>query len=159
LELEGLVTKRRGIMDIELRATIATVKLGVKVIKGVVLRKCKMAFDREFDDEIAQALGGGARKALASLRTHEMEKVIMGIDRIDAKAKLVSGDDTIGISLVRGEKATCSAATDDDDDVPKIRLEFETAYDDAVWSFLGRNCGGYVHIEFKQKQLNLKGAA
>lgn len=54
----------------------------------------------------------------------------------------------------RGEKATCKVGGDDGEP-PMIRLTFETIYSDGVWSFLGRNCGSYVELEFHDAQLSL----
>jgi len=143
-------------MDIELAASLAKVTLGTKNISGLLIRKCRMAFDREFDDEIAAALGGGAKKALAGLRAHDLQKVVMGIDTVNVSARLRCGDDTVSVGQCRGEKATGKAG--DDDEPPMIRLAFETAYNDDVWSFLGRNCGAYVSLEFKDSQLTLGGS-
>ncbi|MEP6651797.1 MAG: hypothetical protein ABJA82_00470 [Myxococcales bacterium] len=147
-------------MDIELRASIAKVTLGVKDYKGAIVRKCLMAFDREFDGELAAALGGGAKMALKGLQAKEMTQVVIDIDAIEAKAVLVSGDDTCGIDIVRGKKATFTTAGDEDGEILKARLEFESAYADEVWSFLGRNCGAYVRIDFtsRQMELGVKGA-
>jgi len=142
-------------MDIELSASIAKVALSTKDLAGLVIRKCKMAFDREFDDTIAAAIGSGAKKALAGLRAHDLEKVVMGIDGVNVSARLRCGEDTVSVGACRGDKATCKAG--EDDDPPTIRLTFETVYNDDVWSFLGRNCGGYVELEFKDTQLTLSG--
>jgi hypothetical protein len=143
-------------MDIELQASIAKVTLKTKDVSGLIVRRCRMAFDRELDAEIARALGSGAKKALTALGAHEMTKVVLSIDSIEAKAVLVAGAERCEIEIVRGERATCTSVSDDDDDtVCMIRLEFETSYHDDVWSFLGRNCGSYVRITFTDRQLEL----
>lgn len=143
-------------MDIEIAASIAKVTLVMKGVNALIVRRCKMAFDREFDPEIAAALGSGAKKALAALRAGDLEKCVISIDRVNVEANLVCGKDKVAIKACHGEKATCKAGKDQEDP-PSIRLEFQAMYTDDVWSFLGRNCGSYVHLAFKDTQLTLGG--
>jgi len=143
-------------MDIEIAASIAKVTLQTKSIASLVIRRCKMAFDREFDAEIASALGSGARKALAALKAGDLEQCTLSIDRVNVEAKLVCGKDKVSIRACHGEKATAKAGKDPEDP-PTIRLAFEAVYTDDVWSFLGRNCGSHVQLAFKDTQLTLGG--
>lgn len=142
--------------DIELQAAVAKVSLSVKEHDGVIVRKCRMALEREFDDAISSGLGGDARKVLALLKSGDAMKVVIGIDEIEAQAELVGGltGEVIKIGILRGDKATAKAGNEDDE-APTIRLEMECQYDREVWTFLGDNCGGYVRVTFRRRQLDL----
>jgi len=143
-------------MDIEIAASIAKVTLKTKSVAALVIRRCNMAFDREFDTEIAAALGSGAKKALAALKAGDLQECHISIDRVNVEAKLVCGKDKVTIKACHGEKAVCKAGKEPEDP-PTIRLAFEAVYTDDVWSFLGRNCGSYVQLAFKDTQLTLGG--
>lgn len=145
--------------DIELAAEVVKVSLRLKKLDGVEIRRCRMAFARPFDDEIAAALGDDAKKALASLKSGGMSKVVMDIEGIDAQAVLANGGgDNVTVDIIRGEKAICTGPKDPEDP-PSIRLEFDTHYHDDIWAWLGRNCGGVARIEFKNRQTEIPGLA
>lgn len=152
--------------DIELLAALAKVTLRVEDHEGQLLRRMRLALDREFDDELAAGIGKGAQKALKLLVAKDVQKCTIGLDAVEANADLVATrsdrvalkQERIAIGQLRGVLATC-AAPKEAGDVTHIRLEFEAPYSDDVWAFLGRHCGAYVQITFTRRQLELQGAA
>lgn len=144
--------------DIELTANLAKVTLRVEAHDGVIVRRMRLALDRELDAELAHGLGKGATKARGLLVAHDVEKCTLGLGAVEAIAALVAAKDKIKIGQLRGTKATLTAA-EDSDGTPAARLEFEAPYSDDVWAFLGRHCGAYVQITFTRRQLELAGAA
>jgi hypothetical protein len=141
-------------MELELLASIARVTLKATSENGVYQRRCIMAFDAELDASIAGSLGLGAKRALPALKAGDMQRVIIGIDRVVAQAVLVAGADTCKVDRLRGTKATLEAA--DEDCAPTVRLEFETWYHDEIWVFLGRNCGLMARLTFTPTQLEIE---
>lgn len=142
-------------IDITLSADITAVKVKTKEVDGQVTRKCQMALRREFDDLLAAGLGGDARKVLASLRERGIESCVIPLDAIDARGKLDSGYQAVTIGQLTGIKATAKAG--EDDAPPTIVLEFEFAWQETAWLFLGRNCGLGCELELVQRQQELPG--
>ncbi len=141
--------------DVQIGAWLKSLRIKVKQKDGVILRKCSVVLEREFDDEIAAGLRGDARQALEGLRDGGMSEVKMKIDRIDAFGRFVVRDDSVEFEL-RGVQAVGRAA-DDDGMPPSISLEFEFPFHEAAWTFLGRHAGVFAEITFTQRQQELPG--
>lgn len=144
--------------DLECIAKLKKVALTIKEQDAVTMRMCRMTLDREFDDLMAQAIGGEAKKVLSGLKSGGIESVIIPIDAVVASIKLVCGDETVGIQRAAGVKAT-GKAPKEPDWPPGISLEFEFFFDEPAWSFLGRNCGVLAKIAIVQAQLELPKAS
>lgn len=142
------------IKEFTVAAKIESVSLDVKMIEDVEHRKCVIKFARDFDETIAAALGGDAKQILASLQRHGQEKAYISIDRINAKATLVSAKgDRVTIPALHGIQAVGTAGKDDDP--PIIRLEFDYFYDRDAWVFVGENARGIIEVTLKPRQQEL----
>ena len=137
--------------EIGIAASIEKVTVSAKAKDGVVLRMCRVTLAREFDDLIASALKGDARKALSGLRDGGMSKVVLPIDSIRAEAKFIAMDDRCTVPVLKGIKAV-GEAPEDEDDVPHIKLEFEFVFSTEAWIFLGRNVAGVAQVTFRKTQ-------
>lgn len=142
--------------NIECIATLKKVALLTKEQDGVCMRMCRLTVSREFDDLVAQALGGEAKKVMAGLKSGGIESVVIPIDAVVASLNLVCGDEAVGIARAAGVKAT-GKAPKESDWPPSIALEFEFFFDEPAWAFLGRNCGvqAKINIEDVQRELPL----
>lgn len=136
---------------------VENVSLAVKTIENVDHRMCVIKVARDFDEVIAEALGGDAKQILKSLCHHGQEKAYINIDRINARATLVSPDgETATISAMHGVQAVCTAGKDTDDP-PTIRLEFEHYYEKEPWQFYGNHSRGIVELSLTARQQTLIG--
>lgn len=136
---------------------VENVSLAVKTIENIEHRMCVIKVARDFDEVIAGALGGDAKQILKSLCRHGQEKAYISINRINAKATLVSPDgETATISAMQGVQAVCTAGKDSDDP-PTIRLEFEHFYEKDPWAFYGNHSRGIVEMKLTPRQQTLIG--
>lgn len=143
--------------DVQFAAGIRDVKLKVKSKDGVETRKVIIAFEREFDDLIAAGMGSGARSALASLRSRDMESCVLPLDAVRATAELTAGlGETITLHGLKGIKATGSGPSDEGFP-PSIKLEFEFTFAPRPWAFFGEYSGQSCAIELTRQQLELAG--
>lgn len=144
-------------MEIEILASVAKVQLNLKPDKGQVIRRIDLILEREFDDTIAAALGDGARKALDSLRKNELISAEIAIDAIDVTAEFVNNisGEVVQIGALRGDKAKCLAAKEEDGGTPVIQLKMSCAYSRDVWVFFGEHGGLIVAAAFRDRQLEL----
>lgn len=142
--------------DVQIGASVRSVKISVTDKDGIVRRKCRLVLEREFDEVIAAGLGKEAKKLLASMKTGGIEDATLPMGEVNADAQLVAAEtgDKVKIGSLRGCKAKATAGADVDDP-PSIRLEFEFAYNDEAWSFLGRNCGSFAHVTLRRRQMEL----
>lgn len=151
--------------NIECSAVMANISVRAKTKDGITSRLCKVKFRRDFDETIAQAIGGDAKKALVGLKSGGISSVefpITGV-RVSTTLTAESGDSAqIGAAL--GTKAVAKAAKQlqlegadaTEDNQPKVVLEFEFPFDEIVWMFVGRNCGAQARLKFDLIQLDIE---
>jgi hypothetical protein len=144
--------------DLQLVASVKSIKVKVKKSKSnVYVRTCTAVFEREFDFEIAAALGGDAREALEALRSGGMKSCVLPMDRVNVQGTLRSsdGDDTVDLAELDGVKATGVADETEGDFPPSILLEFDFAFNEPAWVFLGKHCGSLAFLTCRRRQLDL----
>jgi hypothetical protein len=141
--------------DIEVSAGIKAIRVKAKEKNGVVARICTMIIDREFDDEIATALGADARQALQSLRGGGLSSCVLPTEALEVNARLVSDHDQVDIPALKGVQARGDAGAEDMP--PSICLEFEFPFSEPAWVFLGKHCGAVARVTFRSRQLTLVG--
>lgn len=146
-------------MEMTLASRIQSVKLKVVEDDAGIMRMVRVKLVREFDDTIAAALGGDAKKTLALLRDREVEKATIRIDAILCEGVFVANAGTtsearVKIPKLRGLKAVCKAAKEDapEDAEPSIELEWECGFAEDVWVFLGRHCLAWCEITLRSVQ-------
>lgn len=141
-------------MDLKCAAEIQKVSISVKEKDGLILRMCKVVLAREFDDLIAAAIGTDAKRTRASLTTGGLESAVMPIGALMVSGDFVADGERVTIGRMMGTKATGKFGAETG---PTVLLEFEFAYSDEVWIFLGRNVGGVAEVAFTRRQLELAG--
>ena len=154
-------------IELECEATVKKVSVTAKLEKSQVIRKMRIALERQFDPLMASAIGGDAAAFLKGLKSHGAEKVVMPIDSVYARLDLhvasvgSAKDDSVVIPKCVGLRATASAAamTSEDDLDPTIVLEFEFIFSEAAWAWFGRNCGGFATVQIKPAQMKLQKVA
>lgn len=144
--------------DLQLVASVKSIKVKVKKSKSnVYVRTCTAVFEREFDLEIAAALGGDAREALVALRSGGMKSCVLPMDRVNVQGTLRSSDgaDTVDLAELDGVKATGFADETEGDFPPSILLEFDFAFNEPAWVFLGKHCGSLAVLTCRRRQMDL----
>jgi hypothetical protein len=129
-------------------ATIENVSLDVKIIEGHAWRRPCVKLVTEFTDDIAGNLGGDARKHLSSIKGGGADKVYVNIEALLAKADLQSAREKVTIGELKGRVAVLSAGKDG----PVARLEFDFAYEDAAWAWLGRSAKEIIQVNLESLQ-------
>ncbi len=139
--------------DLSFEAEIKKVTVLVK--SGA--RLCKLSLEREFDSAVADAIGADAKRALKALQTHGLTEVVIPIDAIAGTLDLAGPSETVvKIAHVTGVKAKCRAGkADNEEDPPKIRLEFVFPWQEQAWAFLGHNCMCLADVEFTPAQTTI----
>jgi hypothetical protein len=128
---------------------------------GIVAKRLRIFMSREFDDEIAAALGNDARGVLASLRGRGLTRAVLPTTAINVQCTITgnnSADDRMVIPTITGVTAIGKWAGSDDD-VPTMLMEFDTAYDRAVLMFLADHYLNMVTVELQPRQTELPLAA
>ena len=140
--------------DMDLSAQLAKVTVAAKAAAGSVRRIITVTFAREFDEEIADALGREAKHALRAMKARAISDVSIPMDALIVSGKLTALEDKIEIPRMRGvrAKAKWGKKGEDEELPPSIMLDFETSYSDDVWMFLGRNVMVYGTIKLKRLQ-------
>lgn len=138
-------------------ATIRDVALKAKVRDGITTRKMRMRLEREYDDEIAAALGPDAIRARALLKSGGAAKIELPMDAIEASAILKNvASDIVKLPMIVGIKAVGKAPeTLDDVTPPSISMLFEFSYDRAALIWFGESFGGQAEITLTPRQLEL----
>jgi hypothetical protein len=138
-------------------ATIRDVALKAKTSDGVTTRKMRMRLEREFDDEIAAALGTDAIKARALLKSGALAKAEMPLDAIKASALLKNVESAVvKLPLIVGLKAIGKAPDSlDGDTPPSISMLFEFVYTREALVWFGESFGGTAEITITPQQLEL----
>jgi hypothetical protein len=144
--------------DKQIRASIKSARVKVTEEGAHPLRTIRLALEREFDHEIADALGEDAGTALEGLRSGGMTKVVLPIDAISASA-VVDGQERIRLERIVGVKATASVgkAKEDADAPLKVKLEFDFPFQRDVWLMLGEEAGDVVGVTLTRRQLEIPG--
>jgi hypothetical protein len=127
---------------------------------GKALRRVRFKLERDFDDELAAAVGTVGKKARDLVDERGATKVVIPIDAMHGEMVLKAGDEAVTVTAADGFKMTASAAKvpkneDAEEGPPTLKLEFDTGMDEALWSFLGRHAGDHVGVVYKNKQLSL----
>ncbi len=149
-------------IEFELSAAVAKVALRTKMKDDLITRVCRVTFTREFDGEIAAAIGGEAPKAREALQGLGLEKVVIPTTALLATGKLrfvkkspKKGEpdekDTVTIKNMRGVKAVATVGKKEDDP-PQIALSFDFNHFDGAWTFLGRHHAAWVDLSLKSEQ-------
>lgn len=143
-------------IDITLSAQVSKVGARVVVAKdsGLIRRIVKLTLAREFDVEIAAALGKDAKKTLALLEVGSITKASIPIDGIVATGDLKSIHGACHIGELRGVKAECTADTGEDGLPPAIALEFEFDMAPEPWMFVGNNLSVQAVVTIRSLQLD-----
>lgn len=144
---------------VNLECGIKSVKVRVKDVDGRLIRRCRVVLSHEFTEDIAKALGSDARSVRDGLRSGGIEKATMPIGLISAMG-VFSGPDgeAIEIGTMSGVKAT-GLAPKDSDAGATIQLEFDFAWQEDAWLFLGRHCSAIASVVLTQNQLDMSTAA
>lgn len=138
-------------MNFELTITASIAKVTVKTIQkdDIVRRVCSLTLAREFDDTLAAALGGEARKTLDGLRSRGVKDATLPIGAIVANAKLICGTQHVTIPVMKGVSAKAKISSNEEFP-PSIKLEFEFDFFADAWVFLGRHCAAWADVELKE---------
>lgn len=149
-------------LDLTLKeVAIAKVSLRVKEKDDVVRRIVRVTFSREFDDEIADALGKEAKQARKALKDYAMVDATIPLEEIVAKAKITCGFENNAITVaemtgVRAKGKCGKEATDKKEATPpKIELSFDMPFAEAPWTFFGRNARAWATLELSGLQREL----
>jgi hypothetical protein len=136
------------------------IPMGIKSIKvkaefedGITTRLCTLTLGTEFDAIVAAGIGRDAVEALGLLRGKGMKSCVLPIDRITCEGLLVADSDRLVIGRLLGTKATGKSG--EEDESPRIELEFTFLFDQAAWGFLGRHAGAQVIATLTPTQLAL----
>lgn len=127
---------------------------------GRALRRVRFKLERDFDEELATAIGNTGTAALEAVSERTFTKAVAAIDGVHGKMELKTGDEKITIADADGFKLTAAAGKvpknpDADEGPPTLKLEFDTAMDEALWAFLGRHAGDFVRVTYHNRQLSL----
>lgn len=141
-------------IDITIGAQISKVAAQVVVRDSVIKRTVKLTLAREFDLELAQALGKDAKKTLALLEVGSISEATIPIDAVVASGDLVAMGSGVRIACLRGVQAKAKADTSDDGLPPSVKLEFEFDWVEDAWVFLGRNLSAMAEVTIKSLQLD-----
>lgn len=144
-----------SLFGVDLECGIKTVNVKTEDVDGRILRRCRVTLTHEFDAAIARALGKDAQAVWQGLRGGGIKKAELPIDSIAAHGAFTSvGDgDIVAIGTMVGTKATCTQGKEDSP--PLIALEFEFAWQEDAWLFLGRNCAAMASLFLTQRQTEL----
>jgi hypothetical protein len=127
---------------------------------GKALRRVRFKLERDFDDELADAVGAIGKKAREMVEERGATKVVIPIDAMHGEMVLKAVGEIVTVALADGFKMVASAAKvpkneDAEQEPPQLKLEFDAGMDDALWAFLGRHAGDHVGVVYKNKQLSL----
>jgi hypothetical protein len=137
-----------------LECGIKAVKVRVQDVQGRIVRRCRVTLAHEFTIAIARELGENAVNLREGLRDSSIEKAVMPIDGIAALGAFTAQGGSIEIGRMVGVKATVTKSKEDEAG-PTIQLEFDFAWDENAWLFLGRNCSAVADVVLTKRQLVL----
>ena len=137
-----------------LECGIRAVKVRVQDVQGRIVRRCRVTLAHEFTPAIARELGEGAVSLRKAVRENEVEKAVLPSDGVGAAGACTASGGGVSIGRMVGVKATVTNAKNEDDG-PTIALEFDFAWDEDAWVFLGRNCSAIAEVVLTKRQLAL----
>lgn len=144
--------------DVNLECGIKSVTVKVKDVDGHPMRRCRIVLTHEFTKGIARALGRDALAVLTGLESNGIAKAQLPIDALSCmgafKAHGVEVPDGVSVGSMNGIKATCQPATEDGEN-PSIHLEFDFAWDESAWVFLGKHCAAVADVVLTKRQTEL----
>jgi hypothetical protein len=136
-----------------LECGIKAVKVRVQDVQGREVRRCRVVLVHEFTADIARALGEAAVALRGHLRDNEIEKAVIPIDALAALGAFTAAGGGVEIGRLAGVKATLLKAKDDEG--PTVQLEFEFAWQEDAWLFLGRHTAAMASVVLTKRQLAL----
>lgn len=115
---------------------------------GAIRRFCTVELLREFDGDIADEIGPGARKLLRPIVDLEVKKADVAIDALHVNLT-VEATEADGLKrsvsfVAHGVAAKIKGGQEDRS--PTVKLVFRFPYDEAAWSFLGRNYASHAKV-------------
>lgn len=137
---------------------IKAVKVRVQDVDGRLLRRCRVTLSHEFTEDIARTLGPDAENVREGLRNHGVERAVLPIEGIAAAGGFTVRGEGVQINRLLGLKATALAPKEEDAGAT-IQLEFEFAWQEDAWIFLGRHCSAVADVVLHKAQLTLPAAA
>lgn len=136
-----------AILDLQ----ISKVGVSTKEKDGTIRRMCRVAFFTEFDDRVANSLGGKAGQVLRALRDHDLSDATIGLDAIAARCTIEVGDDRVTIPLLRGVRAKGREAKEESAP-PVVKMFFDFPWNAEAWTFLGEHCTSEASVKFEAVQ-------
>jgi hypothetical protein len=132
------------------------VKVKVVEYDGRVIRRCRVLLVHEFTDDIAAELGKDAKQLLKSLDNQGVSKAELPITAIAAVGAFRAPDGSAGVQIgcMAGVKAVATAPKGEDE-AATIQFEFEFAWQEDAWVFLGRHCAAVASVVLTKTQLAL----
>ena len=137
-----------------LECGIHAVTVKSKDVDGRPVRRCKVTLAHEFDVAIARELGKEAEVVRKGMRHGAIDKAIFPIDGLAAMGVFGSKGDKVNVGRMVGVRATAMKPKTDDAG-PTVHLEFEFAWQEDAWLFLGRNCNAVADVVLTKRQLAL----
>lgn len=137
-----------------LECQIKAVKVKVTEKDGRVVRRCRVQLVHEFTSDIAHELGREAvqlRKSLADLAVLKAE---LPITNIAALGAFTAEGAACRIGRMVGIKAVATAPKEGEDGA-QIAFEFEFAWQEDAWVFLGRYCAAVADVVLTKAQMPL----
>ncbi len=133
---------------------IKSVNVKTQDVDGRLLRRCRVVLSHEFDSDIASAIGGSARVVREGLLNGAIDKAVLPINGLAALGVFVAAGDTVEIPRLTGVKATATKGKEDEP--PEMLLEFEFAWLETAWVFLGRHCSAIADVLLTRAQLTME---
>jgi hypothetical protein len=127
---------------------------------GRSLRRVRFKLERDFDEDLAKAIGNTGTKALDAVSDRTLTKAVAVIDAVHGEMVLKTGEEVITIPAADGFKLTAAAGKipknpDADEGPPTLKLEFDAGMTEDLWAFLGRHAGDFVRVTYHNRQLSL----
>jgi hypothetical protein len=127
---------------------------------GRALRRVRFKLERDFDEDLAEAIGNTGTKALEAVSDRTLTKAVATIDAVHGEMVLKAGEEVITIPAADGFKLTAAAGKipknpDADEGPPTLKLEFDAGMAEDLWAFLGRHAGDFVRVTYHNRQLSL----
>lgn len=150
-------TGERNMIEFTSTMTIRAVGMRAKTKDGVTSRRIRLTIEREFDDDLASAIGADAKRVRKLLSDGALAKAEIRMDAIEAAMRLKNVESgRLRIDAVKGVRAVAKAPASVGGDMPpSIALLWDFAFADDVIVFLANSLGQTVSVEISPRQLEL----
>lgn len=136
---------------------IRAVGLKSKTKDGVSSKRMRLTIEKEFDDDLATALGSDAKRVRKLLSDGGLAKAEIPLDAVEARMKVKNITSArLTIDAVKGVSAKAKAPASVGGEMPpSIALIWDFAFSDDAVVFLANALGQTIEVEITPRQLEL----